>query len=249
MSTLRQAFDRGAGRYDLMVGLNPGYHAELRRAAQALAQRLRGRSRPLRVLDIACGSGASTRALVDAAPHDTEVLGVDASTGMLDQARAKAWPARVRFEEATAGELDLDRLGRDSWDGILTAYLFRNVPAERRDAAAAEAFDLLAPGGWLVVQEYSVAGRRRAGLVWNLVCWAVIIPLGFVVDRNPGLYRYLWRSVLAFDTTATFADRLARAGFVSIARRDAHGWQRGILHTFVAQRPVTASESQQAVIR
>ena len=30
--TTTEAFDRGAGRYDLMVALNPGYHRELRRA-------------------------------------------------------------------------------------------------------------------------------------------------------------------------------------------------------------------------
>ena len=40
MST-RAAFDRGARHYDLMVALNPGYHAHLRRAAASLVDALR----------------------------------------------------------------------------------------------------------------------------------------------------------------------------------------------------------------
>lgn len=83
--SVAQAFDRGAARYDLMVALNPGYHRELRRAAAALVERTeicRRRGSPsvidlpsidipsndLSFIDLACGSGASTRALVDAAP-------------------------------------------------------------------------------------------------------------------------------------------------------------------------------------
>lgn len=232
---LTQAFDRGAKRYDLLVALNPGYHRELRRAAEALIDRL-GRRSGLRLLDLACGSGASTQALLNASPPGTEILGLDASRGMLAQARAKHWPRRVTFDQARAGEIDLDRIdgGRD---GILTCYLFRNVPGEDRDRAVAEVFALLRPGGWLVVQEYSVAGDPAAAFVWDAVSRGVIIPLGSVLDGGPELYRYLRRSVHDFDSIDQFMQRLAAAGFVDIAHRTAAGWQRGILHTFVAHKP------------
>lgn len=232
------AFDRGAAHYDLMVALNPGYHAELRRAAATLADRV-GSARPARLLDLACGSGASTRALLDAAPGAT-ILGLDASAGMLDQAQAKRWPVAVRFDQAVAGELDVAALGPGSFDGVLTAYLFRNVAPGLRDRAVGEVFDLVRPGGWLVVQEYSVAGNPRARLVWDAVCRGVIIPLGIVIDRNADLYRYLWRSVVDFDTVTRFARRLTDAGFTDVASRTARGWQRGILHTFVARKPEDA---------
>lgn len=237
-SALSDLFDRGAPRYDLLVSLNPGYHDELRRAALALAERIPARRAGRRVIDLACGSGASTRALLDAVPDLRTLLGLDASTGMLARATAKRWPPRVDFQRAVAGELDTGALGPGSWDGILAAYLFRNVPSQNRDRAVAEAFELLAPGGWLVIQEYSVAGRASARRRWTLVCWLLIIPLGVLLDRNPRLYTYLWRSVLEFDTLARFGDRLAAAGFVDIAHRTAGGWQRGILHTVVARVPV-----------
>ncbi len=234
-SGLFDLFDRGASRYDRLVGLNPGYHDELRAAARALVDRIGATE--VRVIDLACGSGASTRAILDAAPACREVLGLDASTGMLAQARAKQWPDQVDFRRVVAGELDTAALGTGTWHGILAAYLFRNVPHAHRDTAVAEAFELLAPGGWLVVQEYSVAGRRSARWRWTLTCWLLIIPLGVLLDRNPGLYVYLWRSVLEFDTLQRFGDRLVAAGFSDVAHRTAGGWQRGILHTFVARVP------------
>lgn len=234
--TTAAAFDRGASRYDLLVGLNPGYHRELRVAAEALVVRV-GHRPGLRLIDLACGTGASTRALHRAAPDGTEVLGLDASHGMLAEAGRATWPRTVRFSWAVAGELDLEALGPGTYDGILTCYLFRNVPAAQRDKAVAEVFWLLSPGGWLVVQEYSVTGDARARVIWDAVCRAVIIPLGVLLDRNHDLYHYLWRSVVDFDSVARFADRLVGAGFEDVAHRTATGWQHGILHTFVARRP------------
>ena len=234
---LRGAFDRGARRYDLLTTLNPGYHRHLRSAARALRDRA---GLPRRVIDLACGSGSSTRALIDLIPG-VEVLGLDASEGMLEQARAKNWPAGVGFEHAVAGELDVDAIGRGGWDAVFTAYLFRNVDATVRDDAVRETFELLRPGGRLVVQEYSVDGDRRATFAWDVVSQSVIIPLATAVDGNRDLYRYLWRSVRDFDATTVFMDRLAAVGFVDIATRTVPGWQRGILHTFVARKPSGAS--------
>lgn len=234
MSATSDAFDRGAGRYDLMVSLNPGYHHELERASRELSARLKGRE-GLSLIDLACGSGASTRTLVEATPPGTRITGIDASAGMLAEARSKPWPPEVRFTQASAGRLDVSAFGEH--DGVQACYLLRNVPEQERDRAVDEIFSLLRPGGWAVFQEYSVRGNARATAVWSAVASAIIIPLGWIIDRNPDLYRYLHRSVLEFDDVATVADRLTRAGFVDVAHRTASGWQRGILHTFVCRKP------------
>jgi len=244
------AFDEVAASYDLMVALNPGYHAQLRAAADGLVGWL---PRPtlasqlplVRLLDLGCGSGASTRAVqlaAQAAGLRFDIVGVDASVGMLEQARAKRWPAGVRFEVGQAEEI---ASSRDSWgfggsiQGVFAAYLFRNLAD--RDAVLAGIFELLADDGVLVVQEYSIAGSRGARLVWTAVCWLVIIPLGWLTSRRTRLYRYLWRSVRSFDSIQTFVDRLYRAGFVDVEVRTASGWQRGILHTFRARKPSAVS--------
>ena len=51
---------------------------------------------PILLLDLGCGSGASTRAIVDAFGQRIErvkIIGIDASAGMLKQARDKPGPA------------------------------------------------------------------------------------------------------------------------------------------------------------
>ena len=98
---LERGFDDAAPRYDLLVGLNPGYHRHLRAAARALT---RGLGRTDVLLDLGCGSGASTAALVGEAPG-ARVLAVDASAGMLARARRKRWPAGVEFVHAPAQRL------------------------------------------------------------------------------------------------------------------------------------------------
>ena len=243
------AFDEVAPRYDLLVALYPGYHALLRAAASALMEwlpELESAAPPVRILDLGCGSGASTYAVqhaAQAAGLRSAIVGVDASAGMIEQARAKQWPAGVRFE---IGQAERIASSRDSWglgdhiDGVFAAYLFRNVADQ--DAVLAGLFGLLAEGGVLVVQEYSIAGAGRwAQAVWTAVCWLVIIPLGWLTSRRTRLYRYLWRSVRSFDSIQTFVDRLYRAGFADVEVATVSGWQRGILHDFRARRPAAAS--------
>lgn len=241
------AFDEAAPSYDTMVARNPGYHAHLATAADALLTALPA-GRTARLVDLGCGSGASTRALLDAATRTdraVEVTGVDASRGMLDEAADKVWPVGVRFEHGLAQELGAragewrltsDRTG-GGVDGVLAAYLFRNVT--QRDEVLSDVYRLLEPGGVLVVQEYSVAHSRAAGVIWSLVCWLVVIPLSWLTSRQTRLYRYLWRSVQGFDSVQAFVDRLYRAGYVDVEVRTGPGWQRGILHTFRARKAVS----------
>ena len=234
-----EAFSEAAPRYDRMVSLNPGYHQHLRTAAEALLGAVSGRT-AVTLVDLGCGSGASTRALLAAAEGAgarAGVVGIDASAGMLAQACAKVWPGRVRFANGLAQDLSRRRAEwglAEPVDGVLAAYLFRNV-AERDDVLA-QVHDLLADDGTLVVQEYSVAGSVAADLIWSLVSWLVVIPLSFATSGRTVLYRYLWRSVRAFDSVQTFVDRLYAAGFVEVDVSTVPGWQQGILHTFRARK-------------
>jgi ubiquinone/menaquinone biosynthesis C-methylase UbiE len=233
------AFDGVASTYDLMVALNPGYHAQLRRSAEVLVAELpEVLGRPVRVVDLGCGSGASTvaleRALRDAG-LDYELVGVDGSAGMLDQARRKRWQGRVTFAQDDAERLDPGRWAGGPVDGVFAAYLVRNVAG--RDALLRQLHDLLVPGGALVLHEYSVRDDRRARAVWDAVSWSVVVPLGLLTAPRSPIYRYLWRSVVDFDGADQLRRRLQAAGFTDVRSRSFGGWQRGILHTFLAHRP------------
>lgn len=225
------AFDVGAQAYDRLVGANPGYHDHLRISARRM--RLPDGGRGLRLLDAGCGTGASTAALLEAAPH-AEIVAVDASAGMLEQAAAKTWPDTVRFVHTPIEEL-AEAGVEGPFDGILAAYLLRNLADP--DAQLRRFRELLKPGGVLAVHEYSVRDSRAAQAIWNAVCWGIIIPAGWRQTRDSTLYRHLWRSVNTFDGAADFQRRLVSAGFTGVHSETVPGWQRNIVHTFLGVAP------------
>ncbi len=225
------AFDIGARAYDRLVGANPGYHDHLRISARRL--RIPDGGRGMRLLDAGCGTGASTAALLDAAPH-AEIVAVDASAGMLEQAAAKLWPDTVRFVHTPIEGL-AEAGVHGPFDGILAAYLLRNLADP--DAQLRRFRDLLRPGATLAVHEYSVKDSAAAQVIWNAVCWGVIIPAGWRQTGDSALYRHLWRSVNDFDDAAAFQRRLAAAGFTGVHSETMPGWQRNIVHTFLAGAP------------
>ncbi|MFJ2292656.1 methyltransferase domain-containing protein [Streptomyces sp. NPDC087894] len=225
---LAHAFDRASHTYDRLTALNPGYRSDLLRSAHRL--RLPRGGRGLRVLDLGCGTGASTRALLRAAPY-ARITAVDASAGMLEQARAKHWPPNVRFVHRSAEEIPTTE-DDGSYDAVFAAYLFRNVAEPGAVLEAVRA--LLRPGGRLLVHEYSLSGSPVHRAVWNTVCRGVIVPAG-TLTGDRALYHHLWRSVLDFDTAPAFARRIARAGFPFVRTVPVGGWQTGIVHTFLAR--------------
>jgi ubiquinone/menaquinone biosynthesis C-methylase UbiE len=225
------AFDVGAQAYDRLVGANPGYHDHLRISAYRL--RIPNGGRGLRLLDAGCGTGASTAALLDAAPH-AEIIAVDASAGMLEQAATKSWPDSVQFVH-TPIEALAEAGVHGPFDGILAAYLLRNLADP--DAQLRRFAELLRPGASCAVHEYSVRDSAAAKAIWNAVCWGIIIPSGWRQTRDSTLYRHLWRSVNAFDGASNFQRRLTAAGFTGVHSETMPGWQRNIVHTFLGDAP------------
>ena len=223
------AFDAGATAYDRLVGANPAYHANLALSAQRM--RLPRGGRGMRLLDAGCGTGASTAALLAAAP-DAEIIAVDASRGMLDAAQAKSWPSSVRFVHSRIEDLaEHDITG--PFDAILSAYLLRNLADP--DCQLRAFRDLLRPGGTLAVHEYSVRDSYAATLTWHAVCWGIIIPAGWRRTRDTTLYRHLWRSVLAFDGVTQFRRRMREAGFAAVRSETVPGWERNVVHLFLGE--------------
>ncbi len=230
-------FNRAARSYDRLVGANPGYHAHLRRSARRLGLPP-GDGAGLRLLDLGCGTGASTAALLAMAPK-AEIVAVDGSIGMLAQARRKTWPATVTFVHAPVEELAAAGV-RGPFDGVLAAYLLRNLADP--DRTLTDVLALLRPGATLAVHEYSVADSPLRRAVWRAVCATVIVPAGRLLSGDATLYRYLRQSVLDFDGVRALSARLRRAGFTGVRVEPMSGWQRGIVHTFVGRRPDSSAD-------
>jgi ubiquinone/menaquinone biosynthesis C-methylase UbiE len=228
MRSIGPRFDRVASTYDLLTGLNPGYHRHLRLSAS----RLGAPARP-RILDLCCGTGASTEAILATYP-DAEVVALDASRGMLAEARRKL---SLRGVELVQGDAtDPEAAGIEGpFDGVLMAYGIRNLL--QRDEALVRVLSLLAPGSRACFHEYSVADSCRSRIVWDAVCLGLIVPGGLLTVPGSDIYRYLHTSVRAFDGVRAFEARLQRAGFAGVWTGGMDGWQQGIVHSFVGRRP------------
>lgn len=224
-----KAFDAIAPSYDLMTGLNPGYRAHLRLSAERM--RLAPASR---ILDLCCGTGLSTQAVADTYP-DAEIVAVDGSQAMLSAARRKPLSARVDFLHGDAMDPARSAGIQGPFDGIMMAYGIRNVTDP--DLCLERLFELLAPGGVLCMHEYSVADSTKSRVIWNAVTLGMIIPLGLITATKSPIYRYLRRSVLEFDGVRALERRLTTKGFTDVHTEPMRGWQRGIVHTFLARRP------------
>lgn len=225
-------FNRVARRYEFLTGMNPGYRRHLRLSAARLPA-----PSDARILDLCCGTGASTRAVLAEHPA-ARVTAADGSAGMLDQARRRLPEGRVELVQADAMRPAASGI-EGPFDAILMAYGIRNMSDP--DRCLAGLLDLLRPGGTICFHEYSVAESARARVTWNAVSIGLIIPGGFLTSGTTRIYRYLRRSVLDFDGVGAFEERLRAAGFTEVRTEPMDGWQRGIVHSFLARRAEAAA--------
>lgn len=225
-------FDRVARSYEFLTGLNPGYTRHLRLSASRLDV-----PPTAEILDLCCGTGASTRAILHEHPG-ASVTAVDASAGMLAEARRRLPAGRVQVLQGDAMNPAASGV-TGPFDAVLMAYGIRNMPDV--DGCLANLLDLLRPGGSVCFHEYSVADSKTARATWNAVSFGVIIPGGLLTSGTTRLYRYLRRSVLEFDGVAGFEERLRRLGYTDVRTEPMDGWQRGIVHSFLARKPGTVA--------
>jgi ubiquinone/menaquinone biosynthesis C-methylase UbiE len=133
-----------AGRYEAQVeALFAGTAGAMRRRALSLlAKAWRERDhRGLKVLDLACGTGAFLGDLAAAFPR-ARLYGLDLSPAYLDTARHSA-PA-AGFVQGKAEQLPF---ADASLDAVTAVYLFHELPPKVRTAVAAEIARVLKPGG------------------------------------------------------------------------------------------------------
>jgi demethylmenaquinone methyltransferase / 2-methoxy-6-polyprenyl-1,4-benzoquinol methylase len=219
---VQQMFDAIAPRYDL---LNHVLSANVDRlwwwrAARQFREILVNPDAA--VLDICCGTGDMTMALLKHRPNGAQpILAVDFSRNMLSRgalkfggpgvgARSSGEPYAVPIE-ADALHLPL-RSG--SLDLIVSAFGFRNLA--NYEAGLREFHRVLKPGGQLGILEFSEPG----GLLGNAyaVYFRRVLPaIGRVICGNAGAYNYLPASVGNFPPPAEMLRLMEAAGYARCA--------------------------------
>jgi ubiquinone/menaquinone biosynthesis C-methylase UbiE len=108
----------------------------------------------LHVVDVGCGAGRFTCPLAQQVGSTGGVLGIDIAAGKVQQAEQRAQAAglqNARFERAGAGE---GKLPHNQFDRALLFAVLGEI--SDREAALAEIFHALKPGGRLSITEGSL---------------------------------------------------------------------------------------------
>lgn len=143
-----------------------------------------------RVLDLGCGSGDLTKELESAG---ATVVGVDSSSEMIEQARAK-------YPSLTLSVMDGQKLRYDSeFDAVFSNAALHWMP--RASAVAAGVYRALRPGGRFVAE---LGGAHNVAAVRTALA-AELAERGAPLERVPAWY---------FPSVAEYARVLEDAGFL-----------------------------------
>jgi demethylmenaquinone methyltransferase/2-methoxy-6-polyprenyl-1,4-benzoquinol methylase len=234
---VQQMFDSIAPRYDLLnhvLSANVDrlwWSRTARRFKTVLAKP------DAAILDICCGTGDMTRALLKRRPREARpILAADFSRGMLSRG-ARKFSARVPGApyavplEADALHLPLKS---QSLDLVVSAFGFRNLA--NYEAGLREFHRVLKPGGQLGILDFSEPGGLL-GKAYAVYFRRVLPAIGRAICGKDGPYNYLPSSVGSFPPPAEMLALMDATGYTRCA------WQPytfGIAGLYTATRAAVA---------
>ena len=200
-------FDDVAHRYDFLNDLlSLGRTKAWRRVVTSIIAPKPG----MKILDIAAGTGSSSRPLVD---KGAEVTALDFSQGMIEQGRKQN--KNIKFVQGDALKLPFE----DNFFDVTTiSFGLRNT--SNTDKALKEALRVTKDGGRIVVAEFSHPVNpifKKIYLNYLMRSLPVIVKK---ISKNPDAYVYLAESIRAWPDQAELASIMRDSGFKSVAWQD-----------------------------
>ena len=211
---IRRLFNSIASDYDrlnhiLSLNIDKGWR---RKAVKEIADK----DSPVKVLDVACGTGDFTIEIAKKVSAGSEVIGVDISEGMMEIGKEKMLKAGVTAEMTVA---DCESLPYDqnTFDRIAVGFGVRNF--EHLDLGLREMCRVLKPDGKLVILELSLPSNRLVRGCYMLYFQTILPMVGGFLSGDRGAYEYLRTSVLRFPAPDKFIEMLKSAGFEQVEHR------------------------------
>ena len=200
-------FDDVANRYDFLNDLlSLGRTKAWRRAVTSIIAPKPG----MKILDIAAGTGSSSRPLVD---KGAEVTALDFSQGMIEQGRKQN--KNINFVQGDALKLPFED---NSFEVTTISFGLRNTSSA--EIALKEALRVTKDGGRIVVAEFSHPVNpifKKIYLNYLMKALPVIVKK---ISKNPAAYIYLADSIRAWPDQAELASIMRDSGFKSVAWQD-----------------------------
>jgi ubiquinone/menaquinone biosynthesis C-methylase UbiE len=175
-------FTRWSESYDRCVLqwllFGPSHRAIIKRLSAGDADR------PLKILDVGCGTGVFAARIRAALPR-AKVWGVDLVAGMLEKGKER-WRHHAGHVSPVQGDSERLPFASDSFDVVTCANSFHHYP--RQDRALSEMNRVLRPGGRL----YLIDGYRDAPWGWLIYDFAVASLEGAVHHASGREFRTLF---------------------------------------------------------
>ncbi|MFC1913844.1 ubiquinone/menaquinone biosynthesis methyltransferase [Chloroflexota bacterium] len=214
---LHRIFTALPPRYDL---INHIITLGLDNRWRQLAARACLEGKPIRVLDLGCGTGDLTINLALLAENAVEITGLDYSQPMLELAQKKAAEAgageRVKFVHGEAASLPFPE---GYFDCVGISFAFRNLTYKNpvRLKHLGEVLRVLRQGGRYIIVESSQPGNSAIRALFHLYLRAFVKPAGILLSRNKGAYHYLAESASRFYSPEEIKGMLLTAGFRDVS--------------------------------
>ncbi len=202
-------FHSVASRYDLMNDLMSG---GLHRAWKAFAIGQAAVRPGMRVLDVAGGTGDLARAFARRVGDTGEVWLTDINASMLAVGRDRMIDDGL-LQPAVQCDAEALPFPDAYFDRVTVAFGVRNMT--HKDRALAEMRRVLAPGGRLLVLEFSRVRKALAPL-YDLYSFSVLPWLGRNVAGDEASYRYLAESIRMHPDQETLKAMMEQAGLARV---------------------------------
>jgi len=218
-------FDRTAHHYNWLNRVM-SFGSDLRYRREALERA--GLTAGMRVLDVAVGTGLTAQAALSLTDGLASVTGLDASLGMLREAR----PIGISLVRAVAEQLPI---AAHSFDFLSMGYALRHVADLK--TTFREYHRVLRPGGRLVILE--LTRPPDSGWRYGLTRLYLKRIVPFIAQLGPGgteartLMKYYWDTIEACAAPEEVMSTLESAGFANVRRNV----DLGIFTTYLADRP------------
>ncbi len=198
-----------ADKYDLMNDLmSLGAH----RLWKQFAINQSGVRAGYRVLDVAGGSGDLTLKFAHLVGPIGHVTLTDINEAMLVRGRERLIDQGV-VGNVTFAQCDAEKLpfASNQFDCVSIAFGLRNVT--HIDLALASMFDVVRPGGRLLVLEFSHPHSRMLFEAYDVYSFNVIPKLGKWVAGDEASYQYLVESIRKHPDQETLKELMQETGF------------------------------------
>lgn len=171
---------------------------------------------PLRILDVACGTGDFLIEIAEKANKESLLQGIDISEEMMKIGREKIKKHgfTAKLEQADCEALPFDN---DTFDRISVGFGVRNF--EHLSLGIKEMCRVLKPNGKLVILELSVPTNPFFRWCYKLYFLKILPAIGGWVSGDKGAYKYLPASVLKFPAPPVFIDIMKEAGFKTVIHK------------------------------